>query len=246
MKPLHSFFLLLVFTFGFAEQRIYATYSVVPVQQSTLVLQASGVVETILVDVGDYVQEGALLLALRDKEQKAQVAIARAQLQALRAKHEFARLQLERYEKSASVIDGNTLDKIRLETQSLASELARAESALLLQEELLDNLTLKAPFAGVISKKSTEVGNGVVALNSPLFELQSNAKKLVIEFDSSHFGKVATGDVFFYNPSQSLMITKVYPSVDSGSRKAKVEALAPDLPLASGAFGDGFIEKRKP
>ena len=245
MKAIYFFFLFL-FAFAFAEQRIYATYSVVPVQQSTLVLQASGVVETILVDVGDFVQEGAMLLTLRDKEQKAQVAIARAQLQALRAKHEFARLQLERYEKSAEVIDSNTLDKIRLETQSLSSELARAESALLLQEELLDNLTLKAPFAGVISKKSTEIGNGVVALNSPLFELQSNNKKLVIEFDSSHFGKVATGDVFFYNPSQSLMITKVYPSVDSGSRKAKAEALAPDLPLANGTFGDGFIEKRKP
>lgn len=246
MKCIRFLFLVLVIAFVFAEQKIYATYSVVPLQQSTLVLQASGVVETIFVDVGDCVQQGALLLTLRDREQKAQVAIARAQLQALQAKHAFAQLQSERYEKSASVIDSNTMDKIRFETQSLASELARAQSALLLQEELLDNLTLKAPFAGVITQKNTEIGNGVVALNSPLFELQSNAKKLVIEFDSSHFGKVAAGDVFFYAPNQSLAITKVYPSVDSGSRKAKAEALAPDLPLASGAFGDGFIEKRAP
>lgn len=244
MNKLYSILICFVFSLAFADEKIYATYSVVPLQQSTLVLQASGVVERILVDIGDLVQKDALLLALRNKEQKVQVAIAQAQLQALESKYEFAQLQYERYEKSISVIDENSFDKIRLETKSLASELAKAQSALMLQEELLENLTLKAPFAGTITKKHTEIGNGVVALNSPLFELQSNEKKLVIEFDSSHFSKVKVGDLFFYTPNQSLAITKVYPSVDSSSHKAKAEAFAPNLPLASGAFGDGFIERK--
>lgn len=225
------------------EQKIYATYNVVPLQESTLVVQANGVVVDIFVDVGSQVKKGDILLKLKDTEQKDQVRIAKSELEAVKSKYEFSKLQFERYGKSSNVIDGNTLDKVRLESQSLGSEVARLEATVLLQEELLNNLSLKAPFSGVIAKKFTEVGNGVVALNSPLFLLQSLETKLILEFDSSYAKKIVAGNLFYpnTNTSKPLQITKVYPSIDSATRKMKAEIVLNDRSMISGMFGDGFI-----
>lgn len=237
------YFLTLFATIMYADEKIYATFSVVPIQQATLVSQSSGIVTEILVDVGDNVQKGMTLLRLKDNEQKEQVAIAKAGRDSLQAKYDFARLQFERYEKSASVIDENTFDKIRFEFYALKSELTRLSATVNLQEELLANLYIDAPFDGIITQKFAEVGNGVIALNSPLFALQSMEKKLVLEFDSSHWDKIKIGDLFFYSKTHSIPITKIYPSIDSSNRKIKAEAMMLNLPLPSGAFGDGFIIK---
>lgn len=229
-------------------QKIYATFSVVPLQESTLVIQANGVVTEILVGVGSVVKKGDVLLKLRDIEQKEQVRIAKAELEAVRAKYEFASIQLERYGKSSAVIDGNTLDKVRLEARSLSSEVARLEATVLLQQELLDNLSLKAPFSGVIAKKLTEVGNGVVAFNTPLFLLQSVDSKLLLEFDSNYVNVVKEGDLFYPNVKgvAALKITKVYPSIDNVTRKLKAEAILYETSMVNGMFGDGFIQGVRP
>ena len=103
-----------------------------------------------------------------------------------------------------------------------------------------------APFNGVIVDKFVEVGDGVGAISSRLFVLESKQKKAIIEFDSQYFNQVKVGDKFLYkiqNQEQKipLVLTKIYPSIDKDTKKAKAEAVFENIDLPSGIFGDGLI-----
>ena len=109
---------------------------------------------------------------------------------------------------------------------------------------------LRAPFDGTIAEKKIEVGDGVGGTSTALFRLVSAEKKLVLQFDSKHLSKVKIGDTFEYaidgiGSKQSVIINKIYPTIDKSTRKATAEASAPNT-LKPGLFGDGFIKANAP
>ena len=109
---------------------------------------------------------------------------------------------------------------------------------------------LRAPFDGVIAEKKIEVGDGVGGTSTTLFRLVSAEKKLVLQFDSKHLAKIKVGDSFEYaidgtGAKQSVIIYKIYPTIDKSTRKATAEASAPNY-LKPGLFGDGFIKANMP
>lgn len=122
---------------------IYATYEVKALKEASLNVITQGIVSTINVDVGSHVTKSQLLLTLNDKEEKAALEMAKSD-------YHFLVAQYQRYENSAEVFDKNTLEKLR-------SELDRAKSALLLNEEKVAKMNLTAPFSGIIAEKNIEV-----------------------------------------------------------------------------------------
>ncbi len=224
---------------------IYATFSIQAVQSATLSLASNGVVEEVFVEIGKSVKKGEKLLALKSKDLQENVKIAKASLDSATIEYEFLKSQYKRYEHSQHVIDKNTFEKIQSQYQSSLYALKKAQANYTLQKELLDKTILYAPFSGVISEKFVEVGDGVGSISSKLFVLESRQKKAVIEFDSQYFNEVKVGDRFVYklqNIEQKtpLILTKIYPSIEAKSKKAKAEALL-DRDLPSGIFGAGMI-----
>ena len=88
--------------------------------------------------------------------------------------------QYQRYKHSQNVIDKNTFEKIQTQYQSSVFGLKKAKAHYQLQKELLDKTILYAPFNGVIVDKFVEVGDGVGAISSRLFVLESKQKKAII------------------------------------------------------------------
>ncbi len=146
-------------------------------QRSKLSLHAGGTVAELLVKNGDRVQQGQVLLRLWNDDQKARLNQARAQLDAanLAVKEicdSAARDQRDAKRSEAlakkNVISDDALDTARTRAGVSAHSCERAkvessaaQSQLELQQALLEQTQLVAPFAGVVAEINGEVGEFV-------------------------------------------------------------------------------------
>lgn len=235
---------LVLFTLSVQAEEVYATFTSQGVKEANLRLNASGIVDSIKVDVGSVVKKGDILLKIHNNTQAENVKIQQAQANASEQTYLFQKNQFERYEQSKSVIDKNTYEQIYFNYKNAENSYKMTLATLQLQKELLNDTYLKAPFDGVIAEKLVEEGDGVSQNGTDLFKLISNDIKLIIEFDSKYIGKVKVGDTYTFSidnakDKKSVIISKVYPSIDSSTRKLKAEALVKGM--VSGVFGDGYI-----
>lgn len=217
----------------YAEE-VYAIFNIKAVQDANLALDSGGIVDKILVDVDSAVKKGDVLLTLANKDKA-------SQLQAIKEQYLFAKKQYERYSKSADVVDKNTLDQYHSNYKKLEADYNYYQSS-------YEKSILRAPFNGVIAEKKIEVGDGVSGASTTLFRLVSTNKKIVLQFDSKYQDKVRVGDLYEYSvdgggAKKTATITKIYPAIDTATRKMTAEA-AVDSAMTPGLFGDGFIKIR--
>ncbi|WP_095278315.1 efflux RND transporter periplasmic adaptor subunit [Helicobacter sp. 11S02629-2] len=213
-----------------AEQ-VYAIFNVAAVRDSNLALNSAGIVDKIDVDVGSKVKKGDILLSLNNKDKLANLNGAKSQ-------YDFAKAQYERYQRSGTAVDKNTLEQNYSNYKNL-------ESAYNYNMALYNDTILKAPFDGVIASKNTELGNGVQGVSTTLFRLVSDQKKMIIQFDSKYVKDVKVGDTYKYSVDgdgnfHEAKIYKIYPTIDANTRKVTAEALIDDN-AQPGLFGDGYI-----
>lgn len=235
--------MLLMAGFVYGEE-VYATFTSYGVKESTLKLNASGIIDLINVDVGSKVKKGDVLLKIQNNTQIENLTVQQAQSDASEQTYLFQKQQYERYEQSKNVIDKNTFEQIYFNYKTAENNYHASIASLRLQKEMLNNTYLKAPFDGVIASKSVELGEGVTQNATELFRLVSSEIKLVLEFDSKYLGKVKVGDKYTFSvdnakEKRTVSISKIYPSVDSTTRKIKAEAKVTNM--VSGIFGDGYI-----
>ena len=246
MKKILCF--LICFSFVLAQskqERVYAIFNIQAIQDANLMLDSSGIVDELLVDVGNEVKKGEVLLALSNHDKKANIRIQEAQSSAIEQQYLFAKKQYNRYKKTRGAVDRNTLDKYYFDYKNLQSSLMQSRYNIEYQKELLKKTILVAPFDGIIASREIQLGDGVGANSTILFRLISKETKMVLEFDVKYAGMVKIGDVFVFdmgNGEQKVELKKIYPVVDEKTRKIKAEAKIDGL--IPGVFGDGYIEVR--
>ncbi len=227
------------------EQKVYAIFNVAAVRDANLMMDTSGIVAHIFVDVGTEVKKDDVLLALSNEDKIQNVNMQRAQLEGAKAQYIFAKNQYERYKRSGNAIDKNTLEQNYSNFKNLESTYNNLQYNMQYQSEILKRTTLIAPFDGVIASKNIELGDGVGANQTKLFRLISNERKLIIQFDSKYLPLVKVGDIYRYKvdgkgAERESKIYKIYPAVDINTRKVSAEVSAPS-DLQPGLFGDGYI-----
>lgn len=136
-----------------------------------------GLVTAVAVKKGSRVRQSDVLLQLDDREQRAQVELARNALTAARAAAEQAQLEAERAQRewkrtqtlaqhqvvAESLVD---LDRTRAAIAEFASSAAQArireaQASLAAAEAVLTKTTMQAPFDGVVLNVSTEIGEWI-------------------------------------------------------------------------------------
>ena len=151
-----------------------ATGYVVARRHATVSAKVTGKVAEVLVEEGMTVASGQLLAKLDDAIHRAQLELAEAQHRARLAGVEETRVQLKQAEldltrtrelaerRLASQAD---LDRDALSVEALEARLARAEEELgvaergmAVQRQLLDDMRIRAPFAGVVVAKAAQPG----------------------------------------------------------------------------------------
>jgi RND family efflux transporter MFP subunit len=144
------------------------------VNQATLSAQTAGGVAEILVDVNDVVPAGAVLIRLNGTEQRAGLQAAKASVTEARARNDEASIQYQRiadmYQRH--VVTRSQYDQAVANCDAAAARLVAAEAGVMSAQEGLGYTEVRAPYAGVVTKRLVQVGE-TVAPGTPLMTTAS-------------------------------------------------------------------------
>lgn len=133
------------------------------VNQGTVAAQTSGRVSEILYDVNDFVPAGAVIVRLRATEQRAGLAQAEATLREASARETEAQTRYQRiaemYERK--VVAKAALDEALANRDAAVARLAAARATLANAREGVAYTEIRAPYAGIVTKRHVEVGETV-------------------------------------------------------------------------------------
>lgn len=130
---------------------------------ATLSAQTAGEVERIEVEVGDQVEAGALLIALRDAGPRAGRDQAAAGLSAARAEQVEAGKEIERVRalRESGLVAQAALDQATARFDAARAALRAARAAVTAAEETLGYARIDSPYAGVVTARHVESGEAV-------------------------------------------------------------------------------------
>jgi membrane fusion protein (multidrug efflux system) len=173
---------------GKADRAALLPGSVQPLEETVLYARASGFVRRWLVDIGDKVKEGQVLVEIETPELDQELDQARAQLgQAQpevarsRANRELSKANLSRYKQltPAGVASQADLDQHQAQAEVDEANVSVSEANVALQQANVRRLTslkafakITAPFGGTITQRWAEIGALVTAGNGqPLYRI---------------------------------------------------------------------------
>lgn len=157
------------------------TASLISLNDSTLSAELNAKVMKLWVDAGDAVQAGQTLAELDCRDYQFALAQAKAGLQASHARYNLANTQLQRNQdlKRTGVIPTEVLDKAQADFEAAQAELALKQAQVASAELAVSRCTLKAPFAGQITKRHLQIGQQAT-IGSPAFQLLQSAQQEVV------------------------------------------------------------------
>ena len=126
----------------------YASTAVLEAKEEAFVVaRANGIIDTILVEEGDYVEQGQILAQLETERYRLNLIRAKANLRGLQK-------ELDKIEnvKSRGLVSDDTYDKLLAQHDA-------AKAAVDLAELDLSETTIKAPISGFIAERNAKVGN---------------------------------------------------------------------------------------
>lgn len=137
--------------------------SIEAVNQGTVSAQTSGRVAEILHDVNDFVPAGGVIMRLRATEQQAGLAQAQAALREAEAREAEAQTRFRRISDmyADKVVPRATLDEATANRDAAVARRVAARAALSSAREGVAYTEVRAPYAGVVTKRLVEVGETV-------------------------------------------------------------------------------------
>lgn len=155
---------------------------VVARRQATVAAEVTGKLVEVLVEEGLAVEKGQVLARMDDATEQAQLALARARLAAARSALAEIEAQLsnarrtqvrQRELKQRDLSSQSEVDRAETEVESLQARLAAqreqinvAEREVELQQQRLGELTIRAPFSGIVIARAAQAGEMVSPISA--------------------------------------------------------------------------------
>jgi membrane fusion protein (multidrug efflux system) len=200
------------------EARVSSVGTVAALQGTQVSAEADGVVRAIRFEAGAFVAAGAILVALDDE-------VEQAQLRSAEAAAELARLNFERAKR---LIDRRAISQADFEQTDATWQQAAAQVDNL--RAVIAKKAIRAPFSGRVGIRRVSVGD-YVSKGTPIVSLQS-IDPVYIEFSvpqrrlaALREGLVVTA-ASDANPGEQFRgeITALEPHVDAATRNVRVQA----------------------
>ncbi|MGE4193979.1 MAG: efflux RND transporter periplasmic adaptor subunit [Pseudodesulfovibrio sp.] len=160
--------------------------------------QATGVLESVPVKVGDRVKKGDLVARIDSRELKARIAEARANLELAQAKLDYMEKNLPRkrslVQKKLEAQD--TLDVATQDAQIARHTVASAEAKLRTLQIQLSYTSIYSPIDGVVSQVAAQEGETVVSglsVSNLITVLEPEKLEMWIYVDETDVGRVKAG-----------------------------------------------------
>ncbi len=203
------------------------------VNQATVSAQTSGRIAELPFDVNDYVDAGDVLMRFTDTEQRAALARAEAALQEANARLAEANQEFERFSK---MIENNSVSQSRFDQSRANRDAARARlnaarSGVETAQEQLEYTIIRAPYAGIVSKRHVEIGE-LVNPGQPLISgLSLQSLRVNVDVPQSMFHSVRTiGKAYVYVDEERIEAESLtfFPVADSAANTFRVRVNLPD------------------
>lgn len=154
---------------------------VAPFRKALVAAETGGRVVNRLVEGGDEVQSGQVLIVLDKARAALLLAQAKAQSDAGRVDVAQAKAEFERGQGLSlrSVISDDTLDALRFTLQRAQARLAGAEVAVSTAQRQLSDCEIKAPFSGIIELVHVQTGD-FVNVSAPVVSIVDFSRARVI------------------------------------------------------------------
>ncbi len=219
------------------------------VNQGTVAAQTAGRVEAILYDVNDFVPAGAVIVRLRATEQRAGLSQARAAVQEATARESDAQT---RYQRIADMYDRKvvpkaTLDEAAVNRAAAVAHLEAARAALQSAEEGVAYTEVRAPYAGVVTRRLVQVGE-TVSPGTPLMSgLSLQYLRVAVDVPQSivaQVRRIRQGAVYVEGRRIEATRVTVFPEASSPSNtfRARLELPENATDLYPGMFVKvGFV-----
>ena len=219
------------------------------VNQGTVAAQTAGRVEAILYDVDDFVPAGAVIVRLRATEQRVGLLQAEAALREAAARETEAQTRYQRmadmYERK--VVAKATFEEIAANREAAVARLAAARAALQSAKEGVAYTEVRAPYAGVVTKRLVQVGE-TVSPGTPLMSgISLQYLRVTVDVPQSIVGQVRRmkkGAVYVEGRRIEATRVTVFPEAASPSStfRARLELPENAADLYPGMFVKvGFV-----
>jgi RND family efflux transporter MFP subunit len=132
-------------------------------QQATLSAEVVGKIESVNFDVDDFVEQGQVILTIRDREYRAQQQKANAALDEAKANLQDMQLEFRRNKdlRKQKLISQAVLDKANANLKAAKARADSAQANLAQAEEQLGYTVVRAPYNGVVVERHVEPGESV-------------------------------------------------------------------------------------
>ncbi len=185
------------------------------VDRADVATRVSGIVRSIPVDVGDRVRTGDVVLTLDDRDLVARIQAAEATVEL--ADQSWGRVSRLEAEGAAA----------RQELDAATAALAQARAALVEARAQAAYARVRAPFDGVVTQRSVDVGDLAVP-GRALLRLQSVEQVFVAaDLPADAIGAVEVGDtvaVEGVDLAERAVVSRVVPVLDPGVSRFRIEA----------------------
>jgi RND family efflux transporter MFP subunit len=225
-------------------ETVAATYDLAPrervwdgrieaVNQATVSAQTSGRIASLPFDVNDYVAAGDVVMRFTDTEQKAALSRAEAAFQEATARLAEATQQFDRFSR---MIENNSVskqqfDQSRANRDAAQARLNAARSGIETANEQLEYTVVRAPYAGIVSRRHVELGE-LVSPGQPLISgLSLQSLRVNVDVPQSMFHSVRTiGKAFVYVEDERVAAESLtfFPVADAAANTFRVRVNMPD------------------
>lgn len=197
------------------ERRIVAQGQVKPERAATLRAQTAGQVEAVLVDTGQPVSQGEVLVRLAMEDRKARLEKARA----------LVKQRLREYEAAQRL--GRTGLQSEVRQDEAAAELAAAQASLDEVQLDIDHTRITAPFDGIVDEVVVEVGDYAAVQSIVAMVVDNSPLTAEAWLSQHHFNTVRRGGeaqvTLVSGETRTGRLTAIAPRADEASRTFRVE-----------------------
>ncbi|MEJ1378969.1 MAG: efflux RND transporter periplasmic adaptor subunit [Candidatus Sedimenticola sp. (ex Thyasira tokunagai)] len=208
------------------------------VHQSTVSAQTGGQIEEIFFDVDDYVEQGTMIVRLKDTEQRSHLTQAGAELKSATAQLQKSSKEYQRIKEvfEKKLVSSAAMDKASASLKSARAQREAANAALQRAQEQLDYTLVRAPYSGIVTRRHIEVGEIAAPGEKLMSGISLDQLRVNVDVPQSLIPAIRErGKASVQQPGNGYIPAKkitIFPFADHGSNTFKVR-----LELAEGISG---------
>jgi membrane fusion protein (multidrug efflux system) len=222
---------------------------------ATVRSETGGSVVATYADEGDRVRSGALLARIEDAAVGEALRSAQSGVRSAESAHRTAQREAERAERlvAGGALAERDLELARSNLAGAQAQLADARARLSSAQRQLDNTRVRAPLAGVVSRRAVNAGD-VVAPGALLFTvIDPRSMRLAATVASERLGALRVGTPVEFQvrgyPGRTFRgtVQRINPAVDPVTRQVPVYVALPNEEgaLVSGLFAEGQVQSER-